>query len=333
MPKGSVATSDGMRAWREGERAWARWARGGYDLVGLVKAAVRGWLAHGATEMSAAISYYAAFSLSPLLVIAVAVAGLAFGAEQVRQEVVAQFRSMVGDQGAELVGTMLANANQPTHGTIATIISIGALIIGASGAFGQLKEALNRIWEVREKPHGGVWRFFRARFVSFAMVMVIGFLLLTSLVISALLSGVGAWASGALPGWNALLRVINLAVSVVAVTVLFAAVFRYLPDALIRWREVWIGALITAVLFTIGKYLIGVYIGRGSPASVYGAAGSLAVVLIWVYYSSLILLFGAEVTRAHAQRLGNNPTPKGHAEIRQTTGPGSVRVGGGELRT
>lgn len=329
------ATSLSPRQWREGERAWSRWGRGGRDLLGILRSAASGWMAHGAMEQAAAIAYYAAFSLAPIVVIVVAIAGMVFGADRVREEVVAQFDAMMGRQGGELVGAALESANQPRSGLIATLISIGALLLGATGTWGQLKEALNRTWEVRSAPNaasmlGGVWTFVRTRFISFAMVLVIAFLLLTSLTISAVLAGVGKWTEGALPGWATLLQITNFVVSLGIVTVLFALIFRFLPEAHIGWREVWIGAVITALLFTIGKFLIGLYIGRSSPASVYGAAGSLAIILVWVYYSALIFLFGAEITRAHADRLGRMAIPKPGAERRDTTGPGSSRRGGGE---
>jgi membrane protein len=284
-------------------------------------------------ELAAAISYYAAFSLAPLLVIAVAVAGLVFGADRVRDEVVSQFAGMMGKQGGELVGTVLENASKPKEGTLATVLGVAALVIGASGAFGQLKEALNRTWEVREKKGGGVLRFVRTRFISFAMVLVIAFLLLVSLAVSALLTGVGAWASGMLPAWATVLEVANFVVSLGVVTVLIALVYRFLPDAHIGWREVWFGAAVTAGLFTLGKFLIGLYLGRTSTVSIYGAAGSLALILLWVYYSSLIFLFGAEITRARAQALGKMSVPKPGAERRETAGPGSARPGGGEAKT
>lgn len=318
------------RDWRAGERAWRRWAHGGHDLWSIIRSAAVGWMNHGAMEMAAAISYYAAFSLAPLLVIAVAIAGLVVDSAAAREQVVNQFQGMMGKEGGQLVATMLENAGKPKQGSIAAAIGIVVLLVGASGAFSQLKEALNRTWEVREAPSGTLWRFLRTRVFSFAMVLVIAFLLLLSLAISAVLSGVGAWATGALPGWAAILQMLDFVVSLTFITVLIAVIYRFLPDARIGWREVWIGAALTAGLFTLGKYLIGLYLGQSSPASVYGAAGSLAIILLWVYYSSLIFLFGAEVTRAHAQHLGKPLAPRGTAERREMAGPGSGRRGGGE---
>jgi membrane protein len=319
-PHASALTA---RQQRTGGRAWARWAKGGGGLFGLIKSAALGWVKHGATELAAAISYYAAFSLAPLLVIAVAVAGLVLGADKVKHEVIGQFVAMMGKQGGELVGTVLENASKPKEGALATILGIAALLVGASGAFGQLKEALNRTWEVREKKGGSVLRFLRTRFISFAMVLVIGFLLLVSLAVSALLTGVGSWVGGALPGWAPVLEIANFVVSIVVVTMLIALIYRFLPDAQIEWRVVWVGAAVTALLFTLGKFLIGLYLGRTSAVSIYGAAGSLAVILLWIYYTSLIFLFGAEITRAHAQRLGKTAAPKRGAERAETEGPGS----------
>jgi membrane protein len=301
----------------EGARTGAspgRWRGKGRELWRLIKAAAINWDRHNAMEMAAAIAFYAAFSLAPLLLIAIAVAGMVFGQDAVREEVVGQVSAMVGKGGGELADTVIENSSKPQKTMTATLVGVAGLLLGASGAFAQLKWSLNRIWEVKLKPGQGIVRFLRGRVVSFAMVLVIGFLLLVSLAVSALLAGVGEWADARLPGWALVLGAANPVISLVVITVLFALIFRFLPDAEIGWREVWIGAAVTSILFAIGKTLIGEYLGRSSPGSVYGAAGSLAIMLLWLYYSAMIFLFGAEITRAHAMRLGKEVVPRKNAE-------------------
>ena len=209
----------------------------------------------------------------------------------------------------------LDNVNQPQLKSAASIISIIVLLIGASGVFAQLQDALNTVWNVKAKPKGGIWLFIRKRLLSFGMVLVIGFLLLVSLIVSAVLAGISKLEISPLPGFTPLWQFLNFGVSFGFISLLFALIYKYLPDAKIRWKDVWVGAIITALLFSLGKYLIGLYLGRGSFGSAYGAAGSLIVFLAWVFYSAQILLFGAEFTQVYARKYGRQIRPNKHSEI------------------
>jgi membrane protein len=278
----------------------------------VVKDAATEWLADKAPRLGAALAYYTIFSIAPLLVIAIAVAGLVFGAEAAQGQVSRQIEHLVGKEGGQAVEAMVQAANKPGTGTLASVLGVVMLLVGATGLFGQLQDALNTVWEVQPKPGRGVWGFVRDRFLSRTMVLGVAFLLLVSLVISAVLAAIGGlfgdWQTG-LVG-----QVVTTLVDLTVVTLLFALIFKYLPDAVIGWRDVWFGAAVTAVLFTVGKVLIGVYLGRAGVASAYGAAGSLAVLLIWLYYTSQIFLFGAELTKAYANQMGSRIKPKPHAE-------------------
>jgi membrane protein len=276
----------------------------------ILRGAVTDWLAHDAFAQAAAISFFALFSLAPILVMALATAGAIFGRDKARYEIVAQFTSLLGREGGEFIGTVVDKASDPEKGIAAGIVGMLMLLVAASGAFAQLRAALNLIWEVAPAKGLGVGRFVRARIASFGLALGVGFLLVVSLVISAVMAGVQTWAVERLPAHEVLLQVSNNIVSFVIIGVLFAAIYKALPDARIGWRETAIGAVITAGLFTIGKFGIGVYLGQASPGSVYGAAGSLAIVLIWIYYSSLIFLLGAEITHRHAKMLGKRNPPK-----------------------
>jgi membrane protein len=281
----------------------------------IIRAAVMDWLTHDAFAQAAAISFFTLFSLAPLLVIAVAVAGLVFGRDAVRDEIVLQFSDLLGRQGGEFIGTVIDNARDPEQGLLASIVGIATLLIASSGAFAQLRAALNQIWEVKPKPGQGIRVFIRSRIVSFSLAIALAFLLLLSLAVSAALAAMGRWVGGLLPGEYFLLRAGNFAVAFAIVTLLFAAIYKTLPDARIGWRETWIGAIVTAGLFSIGKYIIGVYLGQSAPGTIYGAAGSLAIVLFWMYYTSLIFLLGAEITHQHAVHIGKHNPPKPEAEI------------------
>jgi len=249
-------------------------------------------------RLGAALAYYTIFSLAPLLLIAIAIAGLAFGQEAAQGKIFAQLRGILGETTAKGVQEMVENAAKPKTGTLATIAGIVTLILGASGVFGQLKDALNTIWDVKPKKKSGILGFVKDRFLSMAMVFGIGFLLLVALVIDAAISAV-------FPE----LQIVQIIISLGVVTVLFAAIFRVLPDLKIEWHDVWLGAAFTSVLFVIGKFALGLYLGRGTVGSSYGAAGSLVVVLLWVYYSAQILLFGAEFTQVYARRFGSRILP------------------------
>lgn len=283
-------------------------------LFRLLKETFFEWQQDKASNLAASLAYYTVFSLTPLLLIAISVAGIIFDEAAARGEIVNQIKSLVGTQGAEAIEVAIDNANKPgSSGGIASIISILVLLFGASGVFAQLQEALNTVWNVKAKPGKGVWGFIRKRFLSFSVVLVICFLLLISLVFSAALSAFNQLGSNFLPGFDILWQIFNIAISLGIITLLFALMYKYLPDAKISWKDVWVGAMITALLFTVGKWGLGLYLGRASFASTYGAAGSLVIVLAWVYYSTQILLFGAEFTQVYARRYGSRIVPDEHA--------------------
>ena len=275
------------------------------EIVGMVKEALRDWNEDNAPRLGAALSYYTIFSIAPLLLISIAVAGLVFGAEAAQGGIVAQIQGLVGRDAAEAIQSMLESARKPGQGVLATVFGAVILIFGAGGAFNELRGALDVIWEIPPRKGGGILGMVRERLLSFAMVLVVGFLLLVSLVISA---GISAFeVKGTFPGSGVVLQVVNNGVSLAVITVLFALIFKYLPDAHppVSWKDIWAGAFITAALFTLGKFAIGFYLGRSSVASAYGAAGSLVLLLVWVYYSAQILFFGAELTQVYARRHGS----------------------------
>lgn len=278
----------------------------------VVKDAGSQWVDDKAPRLGAALAYYSIFSIAPLLVIAIAVAGLVFGADAARGEVSRQVGHLVGEKGGEAVESMVEAANKPGAGTVATVLGVVMLLVGATGLFAQLQDALNTVWEVQPKPGRGVWGIIRDRFLSLSMVMGVAFLLLVSLIVSAALAAVGG-LFGDLQT-SVVGQVVTTVIDLTVISLLFALIFRYLPDAEIAWRDVWFGAGVTAALFVVGKVLIGVYLGRAGVASAYGAAGSLAVLLVWLYYAAQIFLFGAELTKAYANRMGSRIKPKPHAE-------------------
>lgn len=282
--------------------------------IRLLKDTVQEWNEDNVPMLAAALAYYTVFSLAPLLLIAIAIAGAFLGEEAARGEIFAQLRGILGVPAAEAIAALIENASKPNSGgTIATIISVGILIFGASGVFGQLQMALNIIWEVKPKPGRAVKSFIQSRFLSFAMVLVIGFLLLVSLVLTAMLSLISSYFGNFIPSFIAVGNIINFVISFGVVTFLFAAIYKFLPDAKIPWSNLWIGAGVTALLFNIGKFLIGLYLGNSSVGSTYGAAGSLVVILIWVFYSAQILLFGAEFTQVYSKYRGKPIRPSKHA--------------------
>jgi membrane protein len=261
-----------------------------------------------AMAQAAAISFYAMLSMAPLLVIVVAAVGAVWGEEAARGEVVGQFGRLMGDEAAGAVEEMIQRAGEhPERGLLSSLIGLGVLIFAAIGVFGQLKAALNAVWEVRPRARpglAGVLRAVRERVLSFAMVMTVAFLLVVSLAVSAGLSAVGGWMGDRVPMQAVLMQAVSTVVSIAVLAGLFGAMFRLLPDARVKWRDVWTGAIVTSVLFNLGKYLIGLYLGRAGTVSVYGAAGSLALILLWVYYSAIIFLLGAEFTQVHARWRG-----------------------------
>jgi membrane protein len=254
-------------------------------------------------RLGAALAYYTIFSIGPLLLIAVAMAGIFLGAEAARGQISGELGKIFGPMMSKSLEEMIEAAAKPTSGTVATIVGVLTLILGASGVFGQLKDALNTIWNVDTKPTSGVVSFFKTRFLSMAMVLGIGFLLLVSLLFDAAISAMGPWLER-LIGGEALIQMLSVVISFAISVVLFAAIFRILPDLKIAWHDVWLGAIFTALLFAVGKWGLGVYLGKAAVGSAYGAAGSLVILLVWVYWSAQILFLGAEFTQVYARTLG-----------------------------
>lgn len=279
-----------------------------------LKEAGNSWLDDNAPRLGAALAYYTTFSLAPLLLMLVAIAGRIFGEQAARGELREHIIYLVGHEGSVAVEGMLANAKYTGSGIVATIIGGIALLVGATGLFTELQGALNSVWGVQVKSGRGVWGIIKDRFLSFAMVLGTALLLLASLVVSAVLDSVTSRLAG---WWRPILtgQIINFLVSFGVITLLFAMIYRFLPDVVIAWRDVWLGALVTSLLFAVGKFLIGLYLGHSAVASAYGAAGSLAVLLIWLYYSAQIFLFGAELTKAYANRFGRHIVPQANAEL------------------
>lgn len=265
-------------------------------------------------KLAAALSYYTVFSIAPLLVIAIAVAGFAFGEAAAQGRIAQEIKGLVGDQGAQFVQTAIQNTNQSGGGVLATILGVITLLIGAGGTFIELQDSLDIIWKVKPKPGATVKQFLRTRLTSFGLVLAVGFLLLVSLLISAMLSALQDFLGSILPIPPFAMQIINLVISLGVSFALFGLLFKVLPDVEISWKDVWIGALATTVLFVLGMYLISLYLGRSSVGSSYGAAGSLAIFLVWVYYSAQILYLGAEFTYVYATRFGSGAKPSVHAE-------------------
>ena len=276
------------------------------DLLELARDAVSAWSRDYAPSMGAALSYYTIFSIAPLLLIVISIAGMVYGEEAARGAVFYQVRELMGDGAAVALQGLLASARRPAEGIVAALIGLALLIVGASSVFGELQSALDRIWRVPEqKKSGGLWTLLRTRIVSFAMIIGIGLLLIASLLASTLLAVLEKWW-GALFGARALLAsALNIGLSYLMVTVMFAMIYKIMPRVRIAWRDVWTGAAITSLLFTAGKYAIGLYIGTSGVSSTFGAAGSLVVILVWVYYSAQIFLLGAEFTWVYAHRYGS----------------------------
>ncbi len=296
------------------------------DVGRLAKdAGVKFWDDRG-PKLGAAIAFYTALSLSPLLLVVVAIAGLAFGQEAARGEIVTQLRDTIGQEAATVVEQMVAKSSATSDGIVAAVVAFAVLFYGASGVFTELQSDLNTIWQVPgRKSAGGILTMIRERLLSFSLVCGTAFLLLVSLVISAVLSGVSGTVAGWLPHWAALAEVLNFLIGFVLMTVLFAMIFKWLPEIHLAWSDVWLGAAVTAALFSVGKYLIGLYLGKAAVGSAYGAAGAFVVLLVWIYYSTQIVLFGAELTFVYAQRyghgLGGKATPSGSPSNGRVTEP------------
>ena len=262
-------------------------------------------------RLSAALAYYSIFSIGPLLAIIVGLAGLAFGVDSVRHQIEGQLKGLLGEGSAKMIESMMSAQKKGTS-LITTIVGVVALLFGAAGVFGQLQDSLNTVWEVKAKPGAGIWNLLRNRFLSFSMVLGVGFLLLVSMALSTALAAFTSSMGQKLPiSWLA--HVLDFVVSFGVVTLLFAMIFKFLPDVKVPWSKVWIGAILTTFLFTIGKILLGFYLGRASTSSAYGAAGSVMVILMWVYYASVIMLFGAEFTQVYARKTGARIQPSHYA--------------------
>ncbi len=287
-------------------------------IFGLLKQTVNEWLDDRGFTRSASLSYYTVFSIAPLLLIATAVAGFAFGREAVTGQLQLELEGMVGESGAAAIQQMMKSASKPGAGILASVLGIAMVVIGATGAFVELQDTLNDMWGVDKNKSTGIMGFLRARFLSLAMVLVIAFLLLVSLVVSTGLSAAGAYSAHVLPAWQITLQIINIVVSFGVITLLFAAIYKVLPNVKIAWSDVWLGAAFTSVLFSIGKLLIGLYLGKSSASSSYGAAGSFAVLLIWINFSSMIIFFGAEFTQV-VSRARRGITYKGSQALPATS--------------
>jgi membrane protein len=269
----------------------------------ITKQAALNWSRHKDARQGAALAYYSVFSIGPVIVIAIAVAGLAFGREAVNGEVAASIKGMLGETGANAVQAMLADAGRPRQGALATLLGLGALVFAALGVIIQLKDALNIVWEVEETKAAGAWPFLRSYVVSLAAILALGFLLLTSMIVTAAVAAFAHYASAYVQEW--MLHLVSTLVSFAVIGLLFAMMFKWLPDAAVDWTDVWLGAIVTAMLFELGKSAIGFYIGKQGLESTYGAAASIVVVLIWVYYSAQIVLMGAEISHAFAIHQGS----------------------------
>jgi membrane protein len=287
------------------------------DFLTLLREALNQWWNEDRPfEQAAALAYYTIFSMAPLLVIAISVAGFVFGREAAQDQVVRSLSDFVGKDGGVAIQTMINNASkqQTSDSIFAIVIGVALLLFGAGGVVGQLQSSLNMIWGIEPKPDRGWLGFLKDRFISYAMVLGVGFLLLVSLIVTAAVAAFDSFLESALPGAGIILQIVHFIVSLGLVAFMFAAIYRFVPDAFISWQDVVVGALMTAVLFNIGKFLIGLYLGQSSVTSVYGAAGSLVTLLLWVYYSSLIFFFGAELTQVYATRFGSGLIPAENAQ-------------------
>lgn len=282
-------------------------------VLGLFQETFKEWSNDKVPRLAAALSYYTIFSIAPLLIIVIAIAGAVFGEAAAQGAIVGQLQGLIGKASAQVIQNAIENASQPKTGTIASIISIVVLLFGATGLFTELQDALNTIWEVQPKPGRAMKNMVRQRFTSFALVLGIGFLLLVSLVLSAVLQAIVTYFSNVLPGTDIIWQIVNFILGFAITTLLFGLIFKVLPDVKITWNDVLIGAVITALLFSVGRFLLGQYLGNGSFGSTYGAAGSIVVILVWVNYAAQILFFGAEFTQVYARKYGSRIVPDKHA--------------------
>lgn len=273
------------------------------------------WSQDKVTRLAASLSYYTVFSLAPLLIIIIAVAGLVVGADVAQKQIVGQFQALVGSEGAQFTDSLLNNARKINTETnlLATILALAAIVLGATGVVGELKDSLNTIWNVAPKPGSGLFRTFFERLLSLGMVLGIGFLLLASLVVSAILSALGTAIGSYFDQWVIVGQILDIVISFASITLLFALLFKFLPDVRVAWRDVWVGAVVTALLFTLGKYAIGLYLGNSNVATPFGAAGSLVILFVWVYYAAQILFLGAEITQVYSIMFGSGIQPASDA--------------------
>ncbi len=287
---------------------------GVHALWSLIKATGSDFMDDNALRLAAALAYYALLSLAPLVVLAIAVAGLAVDEHSVRGAIAKELGGVVGSSGAAAVESIVRSAKAPAAGIVSSVVGVIVLLFGASGVFGELQGALDTIWEVAPKPGRGLKGVVKDRLFSFAMVMGVAFMLLVSLLLSTALAAVGSYLGSALPGGESVWQVLNFLISVAVVSGLFAVMFKTVPDAKVGWHDAWVGGAVTSGLFTIGKFLIGLYLGKSTMSSAYGAAGSLVLLVIWVYYSAAIMLLGAEFTQVYASRFGKRIEPSDNAE-------------------
>ena len=283
-------------------------------MLDLFKQTVKEWQEDKVPVLASSLAYYTIFSLAPLLIIVIGIMSLFFSEGRAQSQLVDQIQSLFGGDVAGTIQTMIDNRERAGGNVLATVIGFLILIVGATGVFVQLQNALNTIWDVRPNPKAsGIWQLIRVRLLSLGMVLVIGFLLLVSLVLSAMLSALNGALSGTMPGGELLWGILNFILSLAVIAAVFALMFKYVPDARVAWKDVLIGGTVTALLFVIGKTLIGLYLGNSGVASSYGAAGSLVVLLLWVFYSAQIVLFGGEFTQVYAKRFGGGIKPDEHA--------------------
>jgi membrane protein len=289
--------------------------RSGLSPFEVLKESFGEWNRDNASRLAAALAYYTIFSIAPLLILVIAIAGLFFDATSVREQLMGQIQALVGTDGADFLRSVLDNANQPGEqsGWVASAISVGLLILGATGVLTQLQTALNVVWNVKAKPELGFWGVLRKRALSFGMLLGIGFVLLVSLMLSAIVAGFSSYLNNLAPGLDAAGQLLSFLVSFGVTTFVFALIYKFVPDVNISWGDVWFGGIVTALLFSLGKTLIGLYLGNNSFGSTYGAAGSVVILLVWVFYSAQILFFGAELTQVYARRYGSRITPNEYA--------------------
>jgi membrane protein len=298
---------------------------------GYFKQAFSGWQDDNITSLSAALAYYAIFSIAPLIFIAVALAGIFFGQQASQGQIYSSIAGLMGNDGAKAIESFVKASSLKNSGVIATVIGLATLLIGATSMFAQLQFSLNQIWKVQAKKGNNVWSLVRQRLLSFSLILIIGFLLLVSLLTSAILAAIGQFASENLPGGRILWEVLNFSISFGVTIVLFAAIYKILPDVKLKWRDVWAGGIMTAFLFTVGKLLIGLYLGHSGINSTYGAAGSVVIILLWTYYSSAALLFGAEFTRFYSEAIRGQLELKDGSEWITPPNPGLTTASAANL--